>query len=425
MDALQELWADFLQSTILSMVLGGYGFLEGAFSYTEIASYDSEAGAYEPNSLWYAVVGGEITYVSEGTGEVIDTFSHPGMLNIVVVAMIPLLVIFIGLQMITSVIRASSAGFLRALIMMVVSVPATYIATGLQFAAIVGTTRLTDWILNVGIADDEANDGQRAIFDLFGILPASEDMPEDRTFTTDDGTRMVMDESSVVWNQGWTENPGEAVMPMIIAAVLFLCALILALMMMFRLVALLVLTVFISPAIFSLAWEASKSIFSRWIWIVIALLLAEPAAAVIIRFGSVVGIFGSDWVQIAIGIVLIIMAAAMPVMTLTMTAFMSGGASDGMDKAAVGVGAMTQAKALSSSKRMAGKAGRNITSPVRNANARRQQGKAGQSNMKGQLKEVNKYTTRQDRAPKVSAAQSNSQAGGRAPRPTQGPGNRR
>ncbi|MBD4514601.1 hypothetical protein GUG76_05340, partial [Xanthomonas citri pv. citri] len=82
-----------------------------------------------------------------GESAVID---HPGMLNVIVLAMIPLLVIFVAVQVALSAVRGSTAGMLRAFLAAVFSIPATYVVVGLVWMAMGATQQLTLWILQVG-----------------------------------------------------------------------------------------------------------------------------------------------------------------------------------------------------------------------------------------------------------------------------------
>ena len=76
---------EFLRGSILGLAKAAAGLIEQAFS----------VGALTPE-WWVTVVGGQVTTtVAGGESTVID---HPGMLNIIVVAMIPLLMIFVAVQ---------------------------------------------------------------------------------------------------------------------------------------------------------------------------------------------------------------------------------------------------------------------------------------------------------------------------------------
>lgn len=328
---LQEAWGDFMLSMIIGLALWSWGSIESAFTFTDIAS-EENAG------MWQAIVGGTLVYTDADSGGTVEAVDHPGLLNIVTAAMIPIFIIFVSLQLLTSVIRKSSAGFIRACVMAVAAIPGIYIAAGLMWMALTATNGLSQWILSVGVGDD-IGDGPRAIMGLFGLQFGSEGT--DEAVTVDEDTGLIMDENFVHWGT-LRQDPsdiGMAVVAVLVAVLMWISSLLLQLMMMFRLICLLVLACFISVAVFSVAWDAARPIGVKWMQIVIALLIAEPAAAVIIRLGGAVAMFGSDWVRIGIGIVILLVAAIMPIFTMTLVSFMTGGASDSIDRAGAAGGA--------------------------------------------------------------------------------------
>src|SRR5690625_7838914 len=90
------------------------------------------------------------------------------MLNVVVVALIPLLLVFIAIQVIMSMLRGSTAGLLRAMAMAVFALPATYSVTGLVWLVVTGMDEVSLWILQTGTEDgtDEAMSGLVARFGM-------------------------------------------------------------------------------------------------------------------------------------------------------------------------------------------------------------------------------------------------------------------
>ncbi|MFC4372449.1 hypothetical protein ACFOZ2_16505, partial [Citricoccus nitrophenolicus] len=140
----------------------------------------------------------------------------------------------------------------------------------------------------------------------------------------------------------------------------------LMLMMIFRLAVIVLLTVMMPAAVFSLSLEPAKAVFTRWLSVVFALVLAKPAAALVVKIGMVAASIGTDWVQLAAGIVLIVMGAAMPVLMLTMVSFLTGGASDSMERSAVSSGNTMMRQSTNVVRGGARKAGQ-ITRPARTA----------------------------------------------------------
>src|SRR5699024_12460786 len=95
-------------------------------------------------SWWASVVGGTITYDQSGTTTVVE---HPGMLNVVVLATIPMLLLYFAIQCIISLVRSSTAGLIRGFGVSVVTIPPVYIVTGLVGPVVLGVDRLSVGIL--------------------------------------------------------------------------------------------------------------------------------------------------------------------------------------------------------------------------------------------------------------------------------------
>lgn len=302
---------DFMNDGIVGLALAAWEFLRSSF----------EAGAV--TAEWWAVlVGGTIIVDVDGAQTVID---HPGMLNVVVIAMIPLLVIFVAIQVLWSLFRSSVEGVVRAFLVALVSVPTVYITTGIGWMLMIATDQMTQWILEIG-GDDETS-AAGGILALFGL------------FYDPSSGEIIMDENFMLWEMAANRGePGQIIVPLIAMAIIFVVGLILQLMMIFRLVAILILLTFGPVAIYSLALEPAKAVATRWVSVIVALLIAKPVAAIIVKFGLVASAIGNDWTQLAAGIVLVLIAAAMPIVMLTFIAFATGGASDPMERAAAGMG---------------------------------------------------------------------------------------
>ncbi|NWN87275.1 MAG: hypothetical protein HLX51_01820 [Micrococcaceae bacterium] len=309
----QEDFQGLLRDGIQGFAEASWGFIQDAFSASDLDDH-----------WWASVVGGEIETVVNG--EVVSTITHPGMLNVVVVALIPLLLIFIAIQVILSMIRGSVAGLMRAMAMAVFALPATYIVTGLVWLVVTGVDEVSLWILQTGTegGTDEAMAGLLALFGM----------------TWDSNTQEVLlDENYMQWQ--WAVQDGEfgrSMVSFVVGLIIWLACLVLILMMVFRLVAILILTVFMPAAIFAVSFEGSKAIFSRWAGVMLGLILAKPMAAVVIKLGLVMSSLGGNWIEAAIGIVIILVAAAMPLVLAPIFAAVTGGGSTSVDQAGAGMG---------------------------------------------------------------------------------------
>src|SRR5690625_1839925 len=103
-------WGEDFQQLLHDGIRGfgeaSWGFIQDAFAAVNLDDHWGASG-----------VGGDIEAV--GNGQVVSTISHPGMLDVVVVARIPRLIIFVVLRVIMSMIRGSVAGLIRAMAMAV------------------------------------------------------------------------------------------------------------------------------------------------------------------------------------------------------------------------------------------------------------------------------------------------------------------
>lgn len=350
----QEDIAEVFLNFVIWASIGAYGLIEQAFAFTDITDDRNEG-------LWQAVIGGTLVY--EQDGETFGVVDHPGMLNIVVGAMIPLFVIFIGLQLISSLVRKSSAGFLRAAVMMICAIPAVYITAGVMWFAMGATSAVSQWILGVGTTSTDGEqvdvaDGPRAILSMFGLHFASSDT--DEAIVVDEESGLILDENAAHFSGAGSlqGDAGVALGALIVIFMLLLASLFLGLMMMFRLIALLALATFSPVAVFGLTWEAAKPVAAKFVQISVALLIAEPAAAVIIRLGGAMGVLGEDWINIALGLGLLLVAGIMPILTMTLISFMTGGASDSIDRGGAQLGASAGRKVAGGAGAAAAVAGR-------------------------------------------------------------------
>lgn len=336
---LMEPFHNFLVDGIDAFAEATWAFIKGAFS----------AGAMT-EEWWATVVGGEITI---NVGDESTTTDHPGMLNVVALAMIPLLVSLVALQVIVSVLRSSTAGLLRALAVGVFAIPSIYVLAGMTWLILAGFDDLTQGILSVGTDGNE--DAVSDVVALFGM-----------TVNSQTG-EIMLDENYQYWEMMHDdENLGKIILSWVVAGVLFLCGLGLALMMIFRTVVIIVLVIFMPVAIYGLASEAAKAMFSRWASLVVALIISKPAAAVIVKTGLTMASVGDDWIQLVSGIVLLLIAALAPILTLAFISFMTGGSSDSLERAAIGAGmsgyaaAGSARRAATGGARTAGRAAKSV-----------------------------------------------------------------
>lgn len=320
---------EFMRGSILGLAKAAAGLIEQAFS----------VGALTPE-WWVTVVGGQVTTtVAGGESTVID---HPGMLNVIVLAMIPLLVIFVAVQVVLSAVRGSTAGMLRAFLAAVFSIPATYVVVGLVWMAMGATQQLTLWILQVGSGGTDGQD--EAVAGVLGLFGLTYDAANDE---------ILLDENFAQWEMA-SENSenGMIVVAVIIALVIFFACFVLMAMMIFRLVLILILASFAAPAIFSLALEPAKALAGRWLSMMLGLIMAGPIAAAVVRLGMAMAALSTDWVQTVAGMVLVFVAAAMPILMLAVTAWLGGGAGQAeqagvMAASRAGRGAMNSMRGVS------------------------------------------------------------------------------
>lgn len=320
-------WGESLQALIQQSIDGfaiaSWEFLKGAFG---VGSFTADGGG---SDWWLAVIGGKIEVYQGGVYQ--HTVEYPGMLNVMVMAMLPVLVIFLVFQVVTSVVRSSTAGMLRAFAGSILAVPATYAISGIVYMLLLAFDQISLWILEVGKGDTSGDDvGVGAILRLFGLWWDP---------TADDGKGKVMvDAGFEVWRWGTIENePGKVILPFIVALVVLACCVVLMLMMLLRTLVILVATTFLPVATFSLPWEVAQGIFTKWASFVVGLLLAKPIAAGIVKFGITMASIGSDWVMMISGIALVLLASLAPVFVVAIISFMTGGGTHQFENAAGGM----------------------------------------------------------------------------------------
>lgn len=314
-----DAWGESIQQLLYGSILGfaesAWAFMLSAFSVGELDS-----------SWWVPVIGGTITTEVDG-GET-SVVEHPGMLNVMVRAMLPVLAIFVTLQIILSAARSSSAGFLRALGTAVFSVPATYALAGVMYLIISAVDRLTIWVLEAGAGSGDSQEVvMSALLNLFGLTYNPEN------------DEVLLDENYEQWAMAANESePGQVILPWIAMVIIWVLCLVMMGMMIFRTVVLMLMAVFLPIATFSMALEGAKAIFSKWLSMVVALIIAKPLAAAVVMTGMSLGATQDDWEKMVAGMIVVAVAAAAPIVLLGIIAFATGGASDQVERSAVSGG---------------------------------------------------------------------------------------
>lgn len=332
-------WDDWQENIQRLLHDGILGFAEASWAFIIQAFAVGEVNG----SWWAPVIGGTIT--TEIDGQVVSTVDHPGMLNVMIIAMLPVLAIFVAFQLVLATIRQSSAGFIRAAGTAVFAIPATYVLAGLMWLVLRGVDELTMGILRMGSGGGDSDEVvMSALLNLFGLAydPNSEDV--------------LMDENYAHWSMAVEDGAaGRAVLPWIIAAIIFVLCLILMAMMLFRTTVLMLLAIFLPIAVFSFALEGAKSIFFRWLSVVAALIIAKPLAAATVMFGMTLGATTDSWEQLVAGMIVVAVAAAMPVGMILLVSFATGGSSDQLERGAANAGRSVTQKSMQPVRRVTGR----------------------------------------------------------------------
>ena len=89
----------------------------------------------------------------------------------------------------------------------------------------------------------------------------------------------------------------------------------------------------------------------------LGLIMAGPIAAAVVRLGMAMAALSTDWVQTVAGMVLVFVAAAMPIFMLAVTAWLGGGAGQA-EQAGVMAASRAGRGAMNSMRGVAARAGR-------------------------------------------------------------------
>ncbi|GAB3249182.1 hypothetical protein [Arthrobacter pigmenti] len=303
---------------------------------------------------WVSVVGGT---VRTHAGSAVTVVQHPGMLNQLVLVMAPVLVLLAAVQIGISVFRQSSIGVIRAGVAAVFAVPATYIVAGLMYFVITIFDHISVFILGTG----NSGTGDGAIAGVLSLMGISWDGTKDQ---------VVLDENYQQW--AMASEGGQVLVPLLLMGVIWLLSLILAAFLIFRLMALMILTSATPVVVMSQPLSAAKGLLKGFGTIVLALLMAKPAAAVVLKMGMVLSASAEEMWQFLAGIVALLMAAMMPVLTMKLMNFGGGGGGESIMGGGVGMGqtGLRHAKGLGrsagrSGSRMARGTGRTVSRTAR------------------------------------------------------------
>lgn len=312
-------WGESIRELLHGSILG---FAEAAWAFM----YQAFAVGEVDGTWWAPVIGGTIS--TEIDGQVVSTIDHPGMLNVMIIAMLPVLVILVTFQLILAAVRHSSAGFIRAAAVAVFSVPATYVLAGIMWMVLRAVDRLTMGILRMGAGGGDSEEVvMSALLNLFGLTYSPET------------EEVLMDENYAHWAMAVDDSdPGRVLMPWLLMIIIWVLSLLLMAMMLFRITVVMLLAIFLPLAVFSLALDGAKAMFNRWVSVVFALIIAKPLAAAVIMFGMTLGAISDSWVQLVAGMIVILVAAALPVGLMMLVSFATGGASDNLERGASNAG---------------------------------------------------------------------------------------
>jgi hypothetical protein len=302
----------FFQGGIQGFAMSVFDVLKNAFSSTDMNS-----------NWWVSVIGGTINTHVGGT---VTTVTHPGMLGLLVQVMAPVLVLLVGVQVVVSLFRSSTVGLIRAGAAAAFAIPVTYILAGMMFTLIQIMDNVAVFILQAGnqASEDEVTTGVLAMFGL----------------TWDPATKaVVVDENYQQWAMAKDQgNPGAILVPVLLIFVVWVLALLMAGFMVFRMLGLIILSSLLPVAVMSQPLEAAKGLMKGFGVTVLALLIAKPISAVVLKFGMVVSSTSSSTFQFLAGMLCILIAAVMPMLTMKFMGFLVGGAGDGIIGGGTGVG---------------------------------------------------------------------------------------
>lgn len=300
----------FFAQGIAGMAAYAWQTLAGAFSSTDMNA-----------SWWVTVVGGTVrTHVGGQTTEVV----HPGMLNLLVQVMAPVLVILAVVQVVISLFRQSTLGLIRAVAAAVYAIPLTYVVAGIMYVLITVADNITVMILNAGNGGE--NEAVASIMGLFGL-------------SWDPGTKKIlMDENYQQWAMAKDQgNPGAIMLPALMVLVVLVMAFILTGFMVFRLMSLIVLSSLTPVAVMSQPLGAAKGLMSGFATTSLALLLSKPLAGLILKIGMLVSTTSTSQWQFVAGLIAMGMAAVMPLASMKFASFITG-SGEGIIGAGAGLG---------------------------------------------------------------------------------------
>lgn len=270
-------------------------------------------GAFEGSNLspqWWAGV--------VGAGD------DPGMLRVLLVAMLPLLVALVAIQVASGVLQGRSEKILRGAAMAFAGVPLTLAAVSAIMALGGAFDGMTDFILSAN--GEEAN--MSGFMKLFGFE------------LNDKGEFQSVNSEYNIWRGVGKGDGGFAmIVPALLAAVMWLVSMFLGLMMSLRTMLLVFLTAFAAIAIFGLSLDATKAWFSRWVAMIVGLLLAKPMAAAVLVMGLSTFRYAATTQQFVSGLVAVFIGAVMPLAAMSLLGFTAVQASNNAERSVTGAAA--------------------------------------------------------------------------------------
>lgn len=292
-------------------------FFEGAIKSMAKIVYDLFSNTFQATDFsstwWISVVGGDIrTHV----GSAVTTVHHPGVLNQTVLLMLPIAVALIAIQVALSLFRQSTAGLIRAAAMTVLCVPVTYLLAGLIYTSMGIRDNLSMFFLEAGNGDTSGDQTMSSVMNLFGM-------------SWDAGAKQpVMDESYQQWAMMKDDNnPGAVLTPLVIMGILVVLAFLLQISLVLSNAGLMLAAGLAGVIIMSQPLEAARGLAKGWGLMVLGLWVSKPMAAVILKFGLVLGAVNNSWQQLVAGWVVLVMAClALPMCVNFLTSHGVGGA---------------------------------------------------------------------------------------------------
>ena len=275
---------------------------------------DSFAQSDVGDSWWAAVVG---------------TPTQEGVLATWMTVLAPVIVLLVAIQVVMALFRGSSVGLARAFVGGWLGIPGTYVMVWIVQAA----TAASDEIAGYMMAKYK-DQTQAAFMKIFGIQIT-------------DGKLTGMNKSYWMWD-GVMDKAGGWVLlvPLMLIFLIWVLSLVLSFVMSLRAMGLIILASMAGWAVVSMTLEMTKSWFSRWLSMVVGLLLAKPLAAGVLILSATVFNYSDAGPQFAAGLAGLVVSIALPFVAVSLFSFSPAGHVGGTDKA-LGAGAAAPVRGAS------------------------------------------------------------------------------